>query len=124
MNSHDALPRAGLLGARGRSVSMGLMLVLAACGSSTSPADGGSGSVPLDPAERNAIVGDLQGASTVLAATSPASALAARVAIAKVLRQSARSQRQCDKVKQAQGPLQRDMQMQGSKMSRQKWILQ
>lgn len=85
MNSHEALPRAGLLGARGRSVSMGLMLVLAACGSSNSPADGGSGSVPLDPAERNAIVGDLQGASTVLAATSPVSALAARVGQAVLL---------------------------------------
>ncbi len=55
------------------------MLVLAASGSSNSPADGGSGSGLLDPAERNAIVGDLQGAGTVLAATSPASALAARV---------------------------------------------
>src|SRR6266478_5363919 len=40
------------------------------------------------------------------------------VAIAEMSRQSARAQRQCDKVKQAQGPLQRDMQMQGSKMSR------
>ncbi len=85
MKSHDALPRTGQFGARGRSVSMGLMLVLAACGSSNSGPDGGSGSVPLDPAERKAIVGDLQGAATVLAATSPASALAAQVGQAVLL---------------------------------------
>ena len=48
----------------------------------------------------------------------------ARIAIAHVSRDAARAERECAEVKQAQGPLQREIEMQRSKMRRPEGILQ